>query len=159
MTMRRLPVYRQTPGYCGPTALRMVLAYFDIKKTETELARQSRCTRARGVTAERLLGAARSLGLTGNIKDNATLADLQRWVVIRRIPVIVDWFSGDESHFAVVANVAKGTLTLHDPDGGLVRRIPWTTFRRIWFIFRGTDVPSRTALRVRRMLVVYPAPR
>ena len=157
--MLRLPAYKQTPGYCGPTALRMVLEYFGVRKSEAALARRSGCTRRRGVTSEGLLAAARGLGFTGSIQDRATLADLRHWVARRRVPVIVDWFSSDESHFAVVADIHGTRLTLYDPEGGKLRRLPWATFRRVWFIFRGTDRPSKTALRVRRMLVIYPRAR
>lgn len=145
---------RQTSGLCGPAALKMVLAYYGVRKSERELARLSGAVRTRGAEAPGLARAARRLGFKARIKDRATLGDIKKFVD-KGIPVIVDWFSGDDGHYSVVVGIRESTIYLQDPELGKVRKMDAKTFLRVWFDFPGDALRSKNSLILRRMLAVH----
>lgn len=154
--MLNVKPYKQRPGMCGPASLKMVLASFGVKASEARIARLSECAPARGVSARGLITAARRFGMTGLVKDFATLADIRRYVVNRRIPVIVDWFSTDDGHYSVVVNITRTHIVLQDPEIGRTRTMDLRTFTRVWFDFPGQALRSRDDLHIRRMIVIFP---
>lgn len=155
--MLKVPPFEQSAhGYCGPACLKMVFGYFGVKKSEREFVRLSGATQKHGVGAAGLLKAARALGFRGFVKDYATFADLGRYVLRRRIPVVVDWFSVDDGHYSVVAHLDRKNIYLVDPEFGRRRAMPLMTFRRVWFDFI-PDVPQKkSSFVIRRMIVVMP---
>ena len=44
--------FKQTSGMCGPAALKMVLEYFGVKKSEIELGQLTHCSPDSGTEAE-----------------------------------------------------------------------------------------------------------
>jgi predicted double-glycine peptidase len=148
--------FQETSGFCGPASLKMVLAYYGVRKSERALARLAGATRSRGVEAPGLAKAARRLGFTARIKDRATLADVKRHIK-KGIPVIVDWFSKDDGHYSVVVGITGSTIYLQDPEIGRVRAMDTKTFKRVWFDFPGDILRSKNAVILQRMLVVYRA--
>jgi ABC-type bacteriocin/lantibiotic exporter with double-glycine peptidase domain len=134
----------------------MVLGYYGIHTSEEKLARLSGASRKRGTTAEGLLRAAHALKFQGFLKDHATIGDLRVYVQRRKIPVIVDWFSGTEGHYSPVVDVRENVIRLQDPDIGRVRTLDLATFQRIWFDFPGNAIWSPRNLILRRMIVMHP---
>lgn len=156
VNLLKIKPYRQrTSGLCGPASLKMVLAYYGVKKSEHELARLSRATCDRGVEAPGLARVARGLGFKARVKDNATLGDIKKLVVGKRIPVIVDWFSGDDGHYSVVVGITARAIYLQDPEPGKLKVVDTRTFKRVWFDFPGDVLRSKHSLIIRRMIVVY----
>lgn len=153
--MLKVKPFEQKVGFCGPASLKMVLDYFGIKKSEKELARLSGCTRFKGVEAEGLLRAVKKLGLKGFIRDFSNIRDIKRYVIKKKIPVIVDWFSADEGHYSVVVGVDSRNIFLQDPEIGCVKRMRIETFRRVWFDFPGEFLKSKEDIVIRRLIVVY----
>lgn len=148
------PYEQSANGYCGPVCLKMVLGYFGVKKSERELVRLTGATQKLGVDAKGLLKAARYLGFRGLIKDFATFGDIRRYVLTQKIPIIIDWFSVDDGHYAVVVHLNQKRIYLADPEFGRVRSFPLNTFRRVWFDFI-PDVPQRKSdFTVRRMIAI-----
>ncbi|MBI2278604.1 MAG: C39 family peptidase [Candidatus Brennerbacteria bacterium] len=145
--------FRETSGFCGPASLKMVLAYYGVRKSERALARLAGATRSQGVEAPGLVKAARRLGFIARIKDRATLADIKKYIR-KCIPVIVDWFSNDDGHYSVVVGITKSTIYLQDPEIGRVRAMDTKTFKRVWFDFPGDILRSKNAVVLQRMLVV-----
>ncbi|MDP3974807.1 MAG: cysteine peptidase family C39 domain-containing protein [Candidatus Jorgensenbacteria bacterium] len=146
--------FQETPGFCGPASLKMVLAYYGMRKSERALARLAGATRNQGVEVPGLAKAARRLGFTVLIKDRATLADIKRFVG-KGVPVIVDWFSKDDGHYSVVVGITQSTIYLQDPEIARVRAMDVKTFKRVWFDFPGDMLRSKNAVILQRMLVVY----
>lgn len=156
--MKNLPIkpVRQTPGFCGPASLHMVLSYFDVSTTEQTLARLAKSTRKAGTTAKGLLSAAKKFGFKGKVQDNASFKDIQKWLD-KKIPVIIDWFSGDDGHYSVVVGLTKQHIFFQDPEIAGIRKINRTTFKRLWFDFPGNFITSPKDVIIRRLIIIYPA--
>ncbi len=152
------PYEQQYPGTCGPASLKMVLAYFDIQKTEMELMTLSSATPEHGVDATGLIQAAQHYGLNGFYKDNATLDDIRKYVLQEKIPVIIDWFSvtqaGADGHYSVVVDITNTTISFLDPEFGTLRAMDVPTFFRCWFDFPGNYITSKDDLILRRMIII-----
>lgn len=147
----------QRSGFCGPAALVVVLDYFGVRVTMKKLARETGCTEEKGVEGAGLVRAAKRYGMDGWVKDKAEMADLREWVKRRQVPVIVDWFSVDDGHYSVVVDVGRKYVYLMDPEIGKVRKLPLSTFYRVWFDFPGHFMKSNNDLILRRMVVVFKA--
>lgn|SRR3989338_5750540 len=153
--MLKVTPFEQTTGYCGPASLKMVLEYYGVKKSERELARLSGATIGRGVEGKGLLRAAKKLGLRGFIKDFASLSDIKKFVIQKKIPVIVDWFSRDDGHYSVVAGIDEKNIYLQDPEWGKLVKMDLKTFNRVWFDFPGNHIRSPRDLIIRRLIAIY----
>lgn len=154
--MLKVRPFRQTrSGFCGPSSLKMVLDYFGVKKSEKELVKLSGATKEKGAETKSLLKAARRLGFKGFVKDFSEISDIKKYVVQKKIPVIVDWFSGDEGHYSAVVGLNNKNIYLQDPELGGIRKIDIKTFKRIWFDFPGSFLKSKKDIIIRRMLVLY----
>lgn len=160
--MIKLKPFRQSPGFCGPASLKMVLEYYGILTQEKELAILSGATKEKGTSAEGLIAAAKHFGLNAFGKENSSFHDIERYIN-KGIPVIVDWFSEDDGHYSVVVDMNKKEITLMDPTLRRLliyvrrRKMPLEKFYRIWFDFQGDYLKSPADLILRRMIVVAPA--
>ena len=155
-SMLRVPAFRQTTGYCGPACLKMILAYYGHTKSEAALAKLAHSTHEFGTPGERLVEVASMLGYQTVLKDNVTLSDLRRWVLQRKIPVIVNWFLVDEGHYSLVVHLDAKHITLLDPDIGAKRKMPLSTFMRVWFDFTSPHAKTKKDFIVRRMIAIFP---
>jgi ABC-type bacteriocin/lantibiotic exporter with double-glycine peptidase domain len=63
---------------CGPACLRIVAAFFGVRRSEQALALACRTSKVRGTTGENLLKAARMLGFQALMIDNAKFSNLAR---------------------------------------------------------------------------------
>ncbi|MBM3200071.1 hypothetical protein FJZ53_03965 [Candidatus Woesearchaeota archaeon] len=154
--MLRVKTFQQTQtGYCGPASLKMVLAYFGVEKSEKQLARLTRCSKKYGSEAEHILSAVKTLGFKGLVKDFSSFDDIRKFVINKRIPVIVDWFSVDDGHYSVVVGIDKKSIHFNDPENGKLREMSLKKFKTVWFDFPEDFLRSKKDLRIRRMLVIY----
>jgi len=153
--MLKVKPFKQTTGFCGPVSLRMVLDYFGIKKSEKELAKLSDCSKSKGVEAEGLLKAVKKFGLKGFIKDFSEIKDIRKYVLKKKMPVIVDWFSEDEGHYSAVAGIDNKNIYLQDPELGKVRKLKINDFKRIWFDFPGEFLRSKKDIIIRRLIIIH----
>lgn len=153
--MIKVKPFREKTNYCGPASLKMVLDYYGIKKSETELARIMDCKDTTGVEAGIMLETAKNLGLDGFIKDESTLEDIRRLVLTEEIPVIVDWFSEDDGHYSVVVDIDEENIYLSDPQLGHVRAMRLDRFYRVWFDFPGEFINRKEDIHIRRLIAIY----
>lgn len=153
--MLELKPFRQKPGRCGPACLKMVTCYYGIKKSEKELVKLCGCKPSKGVGAKGLINAAKKLGLEGFIKDFSEIKDIKYYVHQKEIPVIVDWFSHDEGHYSVVADIDKENIYIQDPGLGYLRAMKIKQFKRVWFDFSGGFLKSKDDIILRRIIVIY----
>lgn len=151
--MLNVKPHRQKPGFCGPAALKMVLEYYGLKKTEGQLAKMTNCKPEKGITGAAIVKAAKKLGFSGFVKDDANLKDLQKYLK-KEVPVIVEWFSEDEAHFSVAVKLDKEFIYLQDPELADIRKIDLETFKRIWFSFDSLFLRTKRDLVLRRMVVI-----
>jgi predicted double-glycine peptidase len=152
--MLNLKSYRQKPELCGPACLKMVLEYYGIQKNEDELANLAGYVPSEGVKVDGLINAATKLGLNAFYKDFSEIKDLKEYVLDKKIPVIVDWFSTDDGHYSVVIDIDDKNIYMQDPELGNLRTLDVGTFKRVWFDFRGDYLKSKDDIIIRRMIVV-----
>lgn len=152
--MLKIRPFRQKSGNCGPASLKMVLSYYGVNKTERQLVRLTGCTRKLGVEAEQIVKATRKLGLKASIIDNASFADIKKYVKKKKIPVIVDWFSIDDGHYSVVVDITKDNIFIIDPELGYVRAMRLKKFFRVWFDFPGEYIKTKNDIIIRRLIIV-----
>ena len=153
--MIQIKPFRQSAGLCGPASLKIVLEYFGIKKSEKELAKLSNAHPHTGTTAQNLVKAAKKLGFKASYKDFSSLAEIKKYLD-KKIPVIVDWFSHDDGHYSVVAEMDTKFIHLQDPELGKINKIDLVTFQRVWFDFEGEKLNKKQNIFIRRLIVIYP---
>lgn len=157
MKLLKVPPYKQTRSTCGPTSLRMVLAYYGIKKTNKELVKLTHCSLKFGTKAENILSAAKKLGLTGSINDFSTINDLKKWYR-KKVPVIIDWFEQTDGHYSPLLKIDNKYIWILNPETAKPQRIDLPTFKLIWFDFRGSEVNAKTKFVINRVIAIYPKP-
>lgn len=151
------PYEQSAGGYCGPACLKMVLGYFGIRKSERALIALTGATSKDGVGAAGLLKAAKALGFTGFMKDSATFVDIRNYVLRKKIPIIVDWFSEDEGHYSVIMDINEGRIVFADPEFGRRRTMPLAVFRRVWFDYVPNVPKKKSDFVIRRMVAIFPS--
>lgn len=159
--MIKLKPFRQAPGLCGPVSLKMVMNYYGVSVSETEIAKIAGAKREKGTSIKGLIRAAKYFGFQTFLKKNSSLDDL-RYFIKRKIPVIVDWFFEDEGHYSVVVDIDKKNVVLMDPTLRkiliYIRRRKFSTekFFGVWFDFPGDFIREPEDLILRLMLVITP---
>lgn len=153
--MINIKPYRQKPELCGPASLKMVLEYYGIENSEEKLADLANYIPSEGVNANGLLNAAKALGLEAFYKDSSEIKDIEFYVLKKKIPVIVDWFSTNDGHYSVVVDIDEENIYMQDPELGNLRTLDIETFKRVWFDFTGNYLKSKDDMIIRRMIVVY----
>lgn len=131
--MIKITLCKQSKGYCGPAALKMVLSVYGIKRSEKFLAKLTKTSRIKGCYEKNIVKAAQSFGLKGYVKEKSNLKELER-LVKKGIPVIVDWFSPEEAgHYSVVVSFTKDHILLADPHFGKIKKHKKDWFKERWF--------------------------
>ncbi|MDA3815168.1 MAG: C39 family peptidase, partial [Patescibacteria group bacterium] len=85
-------------GMCGPASLKIVLNYYGVDKTETELAKLTENQSDLGTTAEKIKIAAEGMGFNVVIKNECDFSDIESWLD-KEVPIIVDWFTTGRSDY------------------------------------------------------------
>lgn len=151
-------------GMCGPASLKMVLAYYGVEKTESELAQLCNTDPDLGTTDEGIKKAAEQLGFTAEIHNNSSFDDIQMWLD-KNVPMIVNWFTRgrtdyDESevpdgHLSVVVGLDDENIYLQDPEIGKLRTLDRDDFMRAWFDFKPAYITSWDDMIIRQLIAVY----
>jgi len=128
-------IFRQTAGFCGPAALKIVLDYYQYPHTEKELARLCQTTKA-GTDPQKMVEAAQKIGLRSYQKENLTAGEVKK-IIKSGIPVIANFQLKPklgEGHYAVVIGYSKDTFVLSDPqeDRGY-REVKVKDFMKLWY--------------------------
>ncbi|MBI4138842.1 C39 family peptidase [Candidatus Uhrbacteria bacterium] len=145
--------FRQSPGYCGPASLKILLEYYGKSFSEDELARICGSTQEKGTDHAELVAALETLGEKPVAKERATIEDVRSYIR-KGTPVIVGWWSTDEDHYSVVYDMRDETISLMDPEveGGSVV-MPITDFEKVWHDFDGAQ-----NIRVERWMLAIERP-
>ncbi|MBU4274271.1 C39 family peptidase [Patescibacteria group bacterium] len=148
---------------CGPASLKMVLDYYNVEKTEKELAKMAGLKKGLGVDDKGIKKVAEKLGFKVVIKNNNSFKDIQKWLD-REIPIIVDWFTRGrndysesetaDGHYSVMAGLDDKFIYLQDPEIGKMRKIKRDDFMRVWFDFKG-EYLNPNELIIRQIIAVY----
>jgi len=161
-------VEQKQSSTCGPAALRILLSFFDIDKSETYLARLCRTTKRDGTHPWQLVTALKKIGFRTKSEKWGTWEKLDYWINKRGLPVIVDWYSpaddlhDSDGHYSVAYRLSKTHIWLADPKEHLRkerrRKLSWDDFQRHWFDFEGNYIRRLKDMEVRWWLAAYPAP-
>lgn len=152
-------------SYCGPGAAKIILNYFGRDDySEQELAALLNTTLEEGTLGRDLKIGMEKLGFKVELKDSATLEDIEYWLK-QGVPPIVNWFTPGrtdyhpdlmypEGHYSVVCGLDETHIYMQDPEIGGMRKIPRQTFMGIWFDYEG-DLMRKETLTERRLIAVY----
>lgn len=148
---------------CGPAALKIVLNYYGIEKSEKELAKMAGWDKNLGIDDNGIKKATESLGFKVKIKNNSDFKDIEKWLD-KKVPVIVNWFTKGrqdysesevaDGHYSVVTGLDDKFIYLQDPEIGKIRKLKRKDFMRVWFDFKGEYIKP-SGLIVRQRIVIY----
>lgn len=149
-------------GMCGPASLKIVLDYFGVDKSESELAELMGKTDW-GVDEKSIVTAAQSLGFKTAVKNESDFGDIQGWLD-KKVPVIVDWFTRGradypdsaiaDGHYSVVAGLDDEHIYLQDPELGGLRTLKKEDFKKVWFDFSGEFIQPEQLI-IRQLIAIY----
>ena len=135
--------------------LKMVLGYYGIDRTESELGMLCGGSKESGISGEMIINVARNFGFRTELKDLASISEIKDYLRLG-IPVIVDWFYDDDGHYSVVVNVDEENIYLQDPSLGHLKAMRLKVFERVWFDFLGSRMETKEDLILRRLIVIAP---
>ncbi len=163
--MLKIKLFQETlsASMCGPASLKIVLDYYGMEKTETELAKLCRHEKNLGVDDEKIKKAAEILGFKVKIKNNSNFKDIENWLD-KKVPVIVNWFTKGrqdysesemaDGHYSVVAGLDEEYIYLQDPEIGKIRKLKRNDFMRVWFDFEGEYIKPNELI-IRQIIAIY----
>lgn len=135
--------FRQTPGFCGPAVLKILLSHFKKEDfTEEQLAKLTNATAEIGAEHEGLIQTIKELGGFVFTKENGTLGELEYFVHKEKLPVIIGWFDplNEGDHYSIVVDLSKKHITIVDPSKfGPERKLERKSFPEFWFDFVGKE--------------------
>ena len=136
----KLEPFRQTPGLCGPAALKILLSYFGKQYTEAQLAQLCSSTLESGTEHEGIIQATKEIGGYVFAKESGSIEELEYFIKEEKLPVIIGWFDKDGDHYSVVANITDKNIIIVDQATNEPERwLDKAVFPRIWFDFPGKD--------------------
>lgn len=129
-----VPYFKQDTTYtCGPTALQMVLAYYDIKTSEATLSEELGTNSDNGTRRLRMREVAATYGLHCHVNDNAPYEELSI-LVSQELPIIIRFLETgkNEDHYGVVVGADDTHIVIHDPWHGPAVRFHREEFMPRW---------------------------
>lgn len=137
----QVPLKKQELKFsCGASALRSVLHYFGIKKTEESIRNMAK-TNKEGTKTQNIIKTARKLGLKTKAKYNMDEKDFKNWLD-KKIPVVVcfqawgskKYYKTKESgHYAVAIGYDDKNVYFQDPSLEDSRgHLSWEEFKKRW---------------------------
>jgi predicted double-glycine peptidase len=166
MAMLKIKPFQETlfRSYCGPAALKILLSYYGVEKSEKELAKLCGTRKELGTDGQGIKRVAESLGLKVKIKNYGNFEDIAGWLN-KGVPVIVNWFTRGradypdsetaDGHYSVAAGLDGKFIYLQDPELGKMRKIKRADFMRVWFDFKGAYL-KKDELIIRQLIAIYP---
>ena len=148
---------------CGPASLKIVMNYYNVDKTEEELAHLTKLVPGLGVDDKNIADAMQSLGFKVEIKNESGFEDIEKWLK-KGVPVIVDWFTRGrqdysdsevaDGHYSVVIGLDDEHIYLQDPETGGGRKIEREDFMKVWFDFTGYYLKPEELI-IRQLIAIY----
>ena len=144
--MIHLTPYKQTPGLCGPVALRVVFAYYGVNLSEEKITDICNATPEEGALHKNLVAAARTMGFSVKEKTEGTIVELKKYIA-KKIPVIVGWYAPNPhgDHYSVVYSITDKYVRMVDSESHLKeqrRRFPIERFKELWFDYDNPKNPE-----------------
>ncbi len=110
---------QRTSFTCGPACLRSILHYYAIDVPESELVSMGDIDKD-GTSPSMLRQLAREYGFRFYSKHNATIHDLEKWL-LRELPILTlmqAWGAnnGHSGHYVLVSGLSSNEIILADPS-------------------------------------------
>lgn len=148
----KVPMCKQTKGACGPTSLKMVLAYYDVRESLRNIIKSVGGIKKQGVRMVKLAKYAKDLEfdivcLTYNKKlgcgkakyKKPDLSDIRKYIR-RSIPVIVCLKTKylfkeatHSGHYVVITGYRNRKFSYNDPHDGKKHGIGGGKFYQAWY--------------------------
>lgn len=157
------PFVQSDDSRCGPACVKMVMNYYGVLATEDEICNRVGHTYEKGCTNLGIKNGLESYGFSVTIKNKATLDDI-RQCIAKKIPPLVDWFSGGidpslsdvpNGHSSVVVGIDDAKIYLLDPENGKIRDILHNDFMRVWYDWVGSPTITPDNLRIRQLIIAH----
>ena len=147
----KVPFFSQCKDHtCGAACLKMVMAFWGVKRSETLLARDTRATKAVGATHQGMISAARKQGFSVHTREHSSLHDLRRFLN-QGLATIVHFIEPSDNetagHYAVVTGMTREKIIFNDPWNGSRFSLRHKNFKKRWYASQGR-------YRYRRWLIV-----
>jgi 8-oxo-dGTP pyrophosphatase MutT (NUDIX family) len=131
----KIKLFKQTPGFCGPSSVRMVLDYYGLRKTESQFAKLIGATRKDGCDQKQIILAIKKLGFGAYYKNKSSIKELRK-LLFKKIPIIVSWSpSGDYGHYSVIVGIEKNNILIADPKKDEIQSMVIKEFDKKWYEF------------------------
>lgn len=156
-----VPHHRQEDdSLCGPACILSILDYWGIIKLPTQQEIAERCghTYELGCDDAGMKRALEFFKMRVRILNFSNFESINFWLQ-HKIPVIVDWFSGEipDGHSSIVVGLDEGCIYLVDPDcEDPVRAVLRIDFERVWFDFRSPTIRYWDDVIIRQIMVAQP---
>lgn len=133
--VQKIPFFAQQTEYtCGAASMRMLLAMAGIRRTEKELARDAKATKAAGIDAPRLATTLRRHGLPVVLTRRLRTTGLKD-LLKKKVPVIVNYRMPGENigHYGVAYGLSANGVIIADPTLGPRLTFSWKEFKGCWY--------------------------
>lgn len=131
----KIPYYKQQTEYtCGPASVRMILASFGIKKSESQIAQKVLVTKKFGTSRKNIQKLLSFFGIRFTVYSHASLSLADR-ALQKGNTLIINYFDlppDPEDHYAVIVGITSSHIILHDPYWGRYFEIKRTVFLKRW---------------------------
>lgn len=157
------PFKQSDESLCGPAVCKMILDYYGIKETESNLATLCGHTFEEGCTNEDMERVLKLFGLQVESKCFGTFEDIKYWLD-KGVPVMVDWFSSGvnfglldspNGHASIIIGLGTSYVYIMDPECGGIRQMRREDFMRCWFDWTTPTITSWEDMKIRYMMVAY----
>ena len=137
----------------------MVLRYFEVPHTVSEIARVTNYKKAGGLYDAQLVEALKNFGLKTKIYKNTSWGDLMKYNQEGTVVVLSWMLEGYIGHLSVLEKVDEKRIYLAEPTTGKIMKMEKLKFLRLWLDYeaKGTDkwYPEKNSdIQLRWMVVV-----
>jgi predicted double-glycine peptidase len=159
MKLLNVEAVKQLPSFCGPASLSMVFKYWNKEHSfsQAELAKQAHTSLDDGTSAPMMVRVAKRHGYAAKVVNTMSYASLMK-AINEGVPVIVNWFSVNQSHYSVIVGCTATSIAMQDPFMGRKRVISRKLFESVWFAYEPEGQRPRHAqnLHIQRAIVIRP---
>lgn len=157
--MKIKPIKQRDASACGPTCIEMVLHYFKVPHTVSEIARVTNYKKEGGLYNVQLVEALKNFGLKTRVCKNTSWEDLMKHNQ-ENTAIVLSWMlEGYIVHLSVLEKVDEKHIHLAEPATGKILKLDKLKFLRLWLDYegKGTDkwYPEKNSdIQLRWMVVV-----
>lgn len=149
-----IELFQKSEGYCGPTALQTILAYYGMHQSEEEVAQLIGATHENGCDPIDIIEGAKKAGFEVEYKQHSDLQELKK-LVQNGTPVIVQWYSPEEGgQYSVLFGYENNVLFITNPFTGHVRKINEVEFIERWYEINEGELGEPTTKTIKESFVI-----